>query len=154
MDGGSHYEVHLNISGDNAAAGLAGIREGEDEDRGDKPSEKGHDESSDNIDYGESQSQADYGSGKISRWHIGLSKKIMGLLRYGNQGRNREKATVPPLGWRTCEEIGSILGHGNEDILKATQGSYYNGLCRYEFSDGSGDNPSIRPCPNTNNRHR
>ena len=99
------------------------------------------------------EQEAYHHQGEPSEWLINLSKRIMGLLRYGNLSKDRQ-CPVPPLGWRTAQEIGDLLGYRREDVVAATESSYYKGECRYEFSEGSGDNPSIRPYHNNNRRER
>ena len=146
---GNGYELEVRISGKTSLARIKELEEeGHEAAREERGGREGH-----GGDQGEYEGHSHHRRGEPSDRLISLSKRIMGLLRYGNLG-NKRQCTVPPLGWRTAEEIGELLGQRTADIVAATESSFYRGECRYEFSEGSGDNPSIRPFHNNNRRER
>ena len=92
---------------------------------------------------------------KEERRLTGLSRKIMGLLRYGNAGRGRAKVDVPGLGWRHASNIGEILGLATSDVLAATRTSIdWRNSPRFEYEDIHLSDPRVRPVHNTASRER
>ena len=85
----------------------------------------------------------------------GFSRKIMGLLRYGNIGRGRQKIEVPGLGWRHASDIAELLGLSTSDVLRATRTSIdWRGCPRFEYENIHDTDPRCRPVHNTASRER
>ena len=102
------------------------------------------------LDY-DAEEQAAKETGRLAS----ISRKVMGLLRYGNIGKGKQKIDVPPLGWRRSSEIGELLRTTTSDVLRATRTSIdWRGEPRFEYGDIHETDPLVRPCHNTASRER
>jgi hypothetical protein len=103
------------------------------------------------LDYG----AEDRGDGQDAEAETRMSKKIMGLLRYGNTGKGRAKISVPPLGWRRASEIAHLLRLSASDVLRIARTSFdWRGKARFEYEDIHELDPKLRPVHNTASRER